>query len=107
MTSSRVLAAAPYSLIVFTDPAQPQAGAPFTLFVLVIDQSGIPVTGKQVRASFSGPAAQAPVDASEDRATLGPGRYKVALAGLDAGSWQVALAIGNEASAAYSLDVSR
>jgi len=106
-TSSRVIAAAPYSLIVFTDPAQPQAGAPFTLFVLVIDQAGVPVTGKQVRATFSGPSAQAPVDAIEDRATLGPGRYKVSLAALDAGTWQVSIAIGNEASATYSLDVSR
>src|SRR5439155_1123425 len=56
--SSRVATAPPYTLIVFTDPAQPLAGAPVSLFVVVIDQSGNPVTGKPVRATFAGPAQQ-------------------------------------------------
>jgi copper transport protein len=106
-SSSRVISAAPYTLIVFTDPAQPQAGAPVTLFVVLIGQDGNPVTGKPLRASFSGPATQAPIDATEDAATLGPGRYKVPLAALEAGTWQITVAIGAEASGTYSLDVSR
>jgi hypothetical protein len=105
--TSVVITAAPYTLIVFTDPSRPQAGAPLAMFVVVIGQDGSPVTGKAVRATFSGPSTQAPIDATEDAATLGPGRYKIAIAGLDAGAWKVAIGIGNEVSGTYSLDVSR
>jgi copper transport protein len=106
-TTSRVLSVGPYTMIVFTDPATVQSGAPVTLFAVLIGQDGNPVTGKQVRATFSGPSTQAPIDATEDAATLGPGRYKLAIAGLDAGTWKVTIAVGNEGTGAYSLDVSR
>ena len=105
--TSVVITAAPYTLIVFTDPSQAQAGAPLAIFVVVIGQDGSPVTGKAIRATFSGPSAQAPVDAVEDAATLGPGRYKIAIAALDAGAWKVTIGIGNEVSGTYSLEVSR
>jgi len=45
--------------------------------------------------------------ATEDPATLGPGRYKLAIAGLDPGTWKITIAIGNEGAGAYSLEVSR
>ena len=106
-STSRVITAGPYTLIAFTDPAEPQAGAPVTLFVVIVDQTGNPVVGKTVTANFAGPAQQTPITAKEDAATLGPGRYEIAVAALDAGSWKVTIAIGNEASGTYSLDVSR
>jgi copper transport protein len=106
-TTSQVLTIGPYTTIVFTDPATPQSGAPLTLFAVVVGADGNPVVGKQVRATFSGPASQAPIDGTEDAATLGPGRYKFAIAGLDAGTWKVTIAVGNEGSGAYSLVVSR
>ena len=106
-TSAKVIAAPPYNLIVFTDPSQPQTGAPIALNVVVIDQKGDPVSGKKVRATFSGPGAVAPIDATEDAAVSGPGRYKVAIDALDAGSWKVTIAVGSEASGMYGLDVSR
>ena len=106
-TTSQVLTVGPYTMIVFTDPASPQSGAPLTMFAVLIGQDGNPVTGKQLRATFSGPTSQPPIDATEDAATLGPGRYKFAIAGLDAGTWKVAIAIGNEGAGAYSLVVSR
>jgi len=106
-TSAKVIAAPPYNLIVFTDPSQPQTGAPIALNVVVIDQKGDPVSGKKVRATFSGPAPVAPLDATEDAAVSGPGRYKVAIDALDAGSWKVTIAVGSEASGMYGLDVSR
>ena len=107
-TTSQVVVVPPYTIIVFTDPATVQAGAPISLFaVLVGGQDGNPVTGKQLRASFAGPSTQAPIDATEDAATLGPGRYKFAIAGLDAGTWKITIAIGNEGTGAYNLDVSR
>jgi copper transport protein len=105
--TSVVITAAPYTLIVFTDPSQPQAGAPVSMFVVVIGSDGNPVTGKAIRATFNGPSTQAPIDATEDAATLGPGRYKIAVAGVEAGSWKVTIGIGNEVSGTYSLDVSR
>src|SRR5207245_10082754 len=100
-TRAKVLAAPPYNLIVFTDPSQPQTGAPIGLNVVIIDQKGDPVSGKKVRATFSGPGAVAPIDATEDAAVSGPGRYKVAIDALDAGSWKVTIAVGSEASGMY------
>ena len=96
-----------YRLIVFADPSQPQAGAPITLNAVLIDTKGDPVTGKQVRASFSGPGTQAPLDGTEDATTLGPGRYRFDIPSLDAGSWKVTLAVGGEGSGTYTLDVTR
>ncbi|MDQ2915334.1 MAG: copper resistance protein CopC/CopD [Chloroflexota bacterium] len=106
-TTSQVLIVNPYTMIVFTDPASVQSGAPITMFAVVIGADGNPVSGKQLRAALSGPSTQAPIDATEDAATLGPGRYKFAIAGLDAGTWKVTIAIGNEGTGTYSLDVSR
>jgi hypothetical protein len=100
-------ATAVYNLIVFAEPSQPQAAAPIALNVVLIDAKGDPVTGKAVRATFSGPGTQAPIDAKEDPATLGPGRYRVDIASLDAGSWKVTLSVGNEGSGTYTLDVTR
>ncbi len=106
-TTSQVVTIGRYTSIVFTDPPTVQSGAPLTMFAVLIGPDGNPVTGKQLRAAFSGPSAQAAIDATEDAATLGPGRYKFAIAGLDAGSWKVTIAVGSEGTGAYSLEVSR
>jgi hypothetical protein len=100
-------ATAVYNLIVFAEPSQPQAAAPIALNVVLIDAKGDPVTGKALRATFSGPGTQGPIDAKEDAATLGPGRYRVDIFGLDAGSWKITLSVGNEGSGAYTLEVTR
>jgi copper transport protein len=105
--TSKVIAVPPYQLIVFSDPFQPQAGAPVTINVVVVDAKGDPVTGKQVRATFSGPGTQPPVDGVENAAELGPGRYRFALSGLEAGSWKVTLSISGAGSGVYDLDVTR
>jgi hypothetical protein len=106
-TTSQVVTIGPYTAIVFTDPATPQSGAPITMFAVLIGKDGNPVTGKQVTATFSGPSSQPPMNAVEDAATLGPGRYKFPIAALDAGKWSITIAVGNEGSGPYSLDVSR
>jgi copper transport protein len=106
-TTSQVLTVGPYTMIVFTDPATPQSGAPVTMFAVLVGADGNPVTGKPVRATFSGPTPQAPIDATEDAPTLGPGRYKFAIAALDAGTWKVTIEVGNEGMGTYSLEVSR
>jgi copper transport protein len=107
-SSSQVLTIGPYTAIVFSDPATVQAGAPVNLFVVLIDaRTGNPVTGKPLRATFAGPGQQAPIDGKEDPATLGPGRYELAIAALDPGKWQITIAVGTEGQGTYSLDVSR
>ncbi|HYU83125.1 MAG TPA: FixH family protein, partial [Candidatus Polarisedimenticolia bacterium] len=106
-TTSQVVTIGPYTAIVFTDPATPQSGAPFTMFAVLIGKDGNPVTGKPVSATFSGPGTQPAMNATEDAARLGPGRYKFAIAALDAGKWNVTIAIGSEGTGAYSLEVSR
>jgi copper transport protein len=100
-------AAAAYNLIVFAEPSQPQAAAPITLNVVLIDAKGDPVSGKPLRAVFTGPGTQSPIDGKEDPSTLGPGRYRIDIASLDAGSWKVTLSVGSEGSGTYTLDVAR
>ena len=105
--TTKVIAIPPYQLIVFSEPFQPQAGAPITINVVVVDSKGDPVTGKKVRATFAGPATQAPLDAVENTAELGPGRYRFTLPGLEAGAWKVTVGVEGAGSGLYELDVSR
>jgi len=101
-------AAPVYSLIVFADPSEPQANAPITVNVVLIDAKGDPVRGKKVAASFAGPAQQPPIDATEDPTNTGPGRYKIEIPALSAaGTWKITIAVGSEGSGVYTLDVSR
>jgi len=105
--TTKIIAIPPYQLIVFSEPFQPQAGAPLTINVVVVDAKGDPVTGKKVHATFSGPAAAPPLDAVENTAELGPGRYRFTLPGLEAGSWKITIAMSDAGSGTYDLDVTR
>ena len=105
--TTKIIAIPPYQLIVFSEPFQPQAGAPLTINVVVVDAKGDPVTGKKVHATFNGPATAPPLDAVENTAELGPGRYRFTLPGLDAGSWKVTISVSDTGSAAYDLEVTR
>jgi len=105
--TTKIVAIPPYQLILFSEPVQPQAGAPLTINVVVVNAKGDPVTGKKVHATFSGPAAQAPLDAVENAAELGPGRYRLTVPGLEAGTWKVTLSLIDAGSGVYELDVSR
>ena len=91
----------------FADPNEPQAGAPVTINIVLVDANGDPVSGKTIRASFAGPGAPLDTVAAEDRARLGPGRYEIAVNALTAGAWKITLAIGTEGSGVYQLEVSR
>ena len=104
---AQVITAGPYNLIVFADPSQPLAGAPFTINIVLVNAQGDPVSGKTVRASFVGPGSPLNTIAAEDVAKLGPGRYAIAVQALDAGTWKITLAVGNEGSGVYALDVGR
>jgi len=105
--TTKVISVPPYQLIVFSEPFQPQAGAPLTINVVVTDSKGDPVTGKKVRAAFSGPGTQAPLDGTENVAELGPGRYRFAVPGLEAGAWKITLSVTDAGSGVYDLEVSR
>ncbi|HKY51198.1 MAG TPA: copper resistance protein CopC [Candidatus Limnocylindria bacterium] len=105
--TTKVIPIPPHQLIVFAEPVLPQAGAPLTINVVVVDQKGDPVAGRKVRATFDGPATQAPLDGVENAAELGPGRYRFSLAGLDAGTWRITLSVDGAGSGVYELDVSR
>jgi hypothetical protein len=65
------------------------------------------VTGKKVRATFSGPATVAPLDGVENAAELGPGRYRFTVPGLEAGAWKITLSVSDAGSGVYELVVSR
>ena len=101
-------ATATYNMIVFADPATPQANAPITINVVLVDVKGDPVQGKKVSATFDGPATQAPLTATEDPANTGPGRYKLDIPALAAGgTWKVTITVGTEGSGVYTLDVAK
>jgi hypothetical protein len=105
--TTKIIAIAPYQLIVFAEPFDPQAGAPFTINAVVVDAKGDPVTGKRLRATFAGPGTQAPIDGVENAAELGPGRYRFSVPGLEAGTWKITIGLGTEGSGVFDLDVSR
>jgi len=105
--TTKIIAIPPYQLIVFAEPFQPQAGAPLTINVVVVDAKGDPVTGKKVRATFSGPATAPPLDAVENTAELGPGRYRFTVPGLEAGSWKITISVSDAGSGVYDLEVTR
>ena len=101
-------AAPVYNMIVFADPATPQANAPISINVVLVDSKGDPVQGKKVSATFDGPGAQSPIAATEDPTQSGPGRYKVEVPALAAGgTWKVTLSVGSEGSGVYTLDVAK
>ena len=104
---AQVVTIAPYNLIVFADPSQPQAGAPVTINIVLVNAQGDPVSGKTVRASFAGPGAPLDTVAVEDPAKLGPGRYQLDVPALDAGTWKITLAVGAEGTGVYTLDVGK
>jgi len=99
---ARAIAAPPYDLIVYVDPAQPVAGAPLTLNIVVVNSKGDPVTGKAVRVTFTGPGTEA---ASAKESSVG--RYEAAVPALEAGRWTATIQIGTEAKADYVFDVAR
>ena len=99
---AKVVAAPPYSLVVFVDPPQPVSGAPLVLHAVVVDAAGEPVPGKKVRVTFSGPGTET-LEATETTT----GRYEAPVPALDAGTWTATIAIGNEATATYEFEVVR
>jgi copper transport protein len=105
--TTKILAVPPYQLIVFAEPFEPQAGAPVTINVVVVDAKGDPVIGKKLRATFTGPGTVAPLEGVENVAELGPGRYRFAVPGLEAGSWKVTISVDDAGSGVYELVVSR
>jgi nitrogen fixation protein FixH len=105
--TTKIIAIPPYQLIVFSEPIQPQAAAPLTINVVVVDAKGDPVTDKKVHATFSGPASAPPLDAVENAAELGPGRYRFTVPGLEAGSWKITISVSDAGSGVYDLEVTR
>jgi hypothetical protein len=105
--TTKILAVPPYQLIVFAEPFQPQAGAPLTINVVVVDAKGDPVVGRKLRATFSGPGTLAPIDGAENVAELGPGRYRFSVPGLEAGSWKVTIGVDGAGNGVYEVVVSR
>ncbi len=105
--TTKIIPLPPYQLIVFSEPFRPQAGAPVTINVVMVDSKGDPVIGKKIRATFSGPGTVAPIDCVENVVELGPGRYRFAVPGLDAGSWKVTLSVSDAGSGVYELEAAR
>lgn len=100
--TARAIPAGANTAVVFLDPALPTAGAPFGLNIILVDPRGDPVPGRTPTLTLQGPAIALPLGATVG----GPGRYIFAVAGLDAGIWQVTVALG-DAAFSYDFEVAR
>jgi len=103
--TAAALTAGPYQLVVFPDPAAPQAGAPITFTIVAVDQKGDPVSGKTVTGTLIGERKgppRSPIVASP----ASVGRYTLTVDALEAGAWQLQIDIGGEGQATYQLAVS-
>lgn len=101
--TAAALAAGPYQLVVFPDPASPQAGAPITLNIVVVDQKGEPQSGKSVTGSLVGEGKGPPLPLAATPES--PGRYTMTVAALEPGAWRLTIAIGSEGQADYQFTV--
>ncbi|HUQ16658.1 MAG TPA: copper resistance protein CopC [Candidatus Saccharimonadales bacterium] len=104
--TAAALTAGPYQLVVFPEPAAPQAGAPITFNIVVVDQKGDPVSGKTVSGTVVGERkgpAPAPIAASQ----VSVGRYSITVDALEAGPWRLTIAIGSEGQADYQFTVAQ
>ena len=104
--SAAALTAGPYQLVVFPEPAAPQAGAPITFNVVVVDQKGDPVSGRTVTGTVSG-EKKGPPASSITASPASVGRYTLTVDALEAGSWQLLIAIGSEGQAEYKFTVTQ
>ena len=102
--TAAALTAGPYNLVVFPDPASPQAGAPITFSIVVVDQKGDPQTGKTVTGTLVG-EAKGPLPAPIAATPASPGRYTLTVAALEPGAWRLTISIGGEGQADYRFAV--
>ena len=102
--TAAALTAGPYQLVVFPDPASPQAGAPITFNIVIVDQKGDPVSGKAVAGALAGDT-RAPPAGPIAATPESPGRYTIAVAALEPGPWRLTISIGSEGRADYAFTV--
>ena len=102
--TAAALTAGPYQLVVFPDPAAPQAGAPITFTIVVVDRSGDPVSGKTVTGALVG-ERKGPPRFPLTASPASVGRYTLAVDALYAGPWRLTIDIGGEGQASYEFTV--
>jgi len=106
--TAAALTAGPYHLVVFPDPASPQAGAPITFSIVVVDDKGDPVVGKTIGTALTpgdGSAGGAPGPSGPPATAAGVGRYTITVPALTAGPWVLRIDIGGEGQADYRFAV--
>lgn len=103
--AARVISVPPYTLIVFTDPAEPVAGAPFSISIVVADDQGRAVSDATVRGTLQGPE---PTELAAVSAIAG--RYALPLRGLPPGVYTAAIEIvrsGASTRSSFIVEVAR
>ena len=103
--AARVISTPPYTLIVFADPAEPVAGAPFSINIVVADEKGQAVSDATLRGTLQGPE---PMELAGVSASAG--RYAFPIRGLPAGVYTAAIEIvrsGASTRASFILEVAR
>ncbi len=104
--TAAALTAGPYQLVVFPDPAAPQAGAPITFNIVVVDSTGDPVSGKIVTGTLVG-ERKGPLPAPLPASQVSIGRYTIAVDALEPGAWRLTIAVGSEGRAEYTFAVAQ
>jgi copper transport protein len=105
--TATALSANAYNLVVFPDPSLPVDGAPIALNIVVLDKAGTAAAGVRITGVLAPKSGQPAENGTLTATELGPGRYRIDIAGLPKGSWTMTLTIGDPANtAAYTFVVS-
>ncbi|MDP9265259.1 MAG: copper resistance protein CopC [Chloroflexota bacterium] len=102
---ARAIPAGPYTAVVFVEPTLPEAGAPLTVTVLVIDAKGDPVPNKPVSAVLRSSEPRHDHPDILISTEIAPGRYRFDIPSLEPGKWTIAVSIGDEGKAEYAFEV--
>lgn len=104
--TAAALTAGAYQLVVFPEPAAPQAGAPITFNIVVVDSKGDPISGKTVTGTLVGERKGAPLPPLT-ATQVSIGRYTIAVDALESGSWRLVISVGGEGQAEYTFTVAQ
>jgi copper transport protein len=104
--SAAALTTKAFSLVVFSDPSAPVAGAPIQISIIALE-SGQPASGRAVSGTITAKDGQPTAGETFTAVELGSGRYRIDIPALAQGRWTMRIQIGSPTDTAdYSFAVS-
>ena len=91
--SAAALTTKSYSLVVFSDPSAPVAGAPIQISLIVLE-NGQPASGRGITGAITAKDGQPTTGETLTAVELGSGRYRIDIPALARGRWTMRIQIG-------------